>query len=315
MTTADTQKADKGVIFAPTGPGTRLRLYSVTHDMLGDPFWAVYRRGLEDAANAVGCTVHHLAPEQFSPREMVAHLDRAVAAHPDGILATIPDAALVEAPLLRAIASGTPVIAVNAADPRAEGKRIPYLFYIGADDFCGGQTAGQRLLELAAPARALLIDHYTTDNACHVDRWRGFADVMQRAGIEPRRLRLAGERQQESKAAIAAAIDDDRITAVCTLGPPGAALANAAIAQSDARQLVVHGSFDLAPAQLDAIAAGELAFTIDSQQYLQGYLGITLLALHAEHGFTLTGDVLTGPVIVDATNAGQIREQAKRRLR
>jgi simple sugar transport system substrate-binding protein len=314
--TALGEQTGKDVVFGPQrGQGSGLRFFSITHDMLGDPFWAVYRRGLNDAAVTHRCEVHHLAPERFSPAEMVGLLEHAVDASPDGILATVPDASIVEGPLRRAVKAGTPVIAVNAADPRPAGERIPYQLYIGADDFAGGRTAARRLLELATPTRALLVDHYMSDNACHVRRWQGFVQGMREAGIEPQRLRVPGEHHRGAVAAIAEALAGNATTAVCTLGPPGAALVIEAVKQRPLQHLTVHGSFDLATAQLDAIAAGALAFTIDSQQYLQGYLGITLLALHAAHGLSLAGDILTGPVIVDRENAAQVRVQAEEQLR
>lgn len=315
MTAVD-QQAGKDVIFRPRpGEGRGRRFYSVTHDMLGDPFWSVYRRGLKHAATANACLVHHLAPEQFSPERMVALLDRAVDARPDGILATVPDAAVVEGPLRRAIAGGIPVIAVNAADPRPVEQRIPYQLYIGGDDLSGGRTVAGRLLALAKPSQALLVDHYISDNACHVQRWQGFAQTMRDGGIEPQRLQVLGERPRQAIATIAETLVDDATTAVCTLGPPGAALVNAAIELRGLQGRVVHGSFDLAPAQLDAITTGTLAFTIDSQQYLQGYLGITLLALHVAYGFTLASDVLTGPAIVDHENVARVRARAEEQLR
>ncbi len=273
--------------------------------MLGDPFWAVYRKGLSDAADRFACTVHHRAPEQFSPQEMVAHLQAAVDSRPDGILATVPDAAVVEGPLREAIALGIPVIAVNAADPRPDAERIPYLLYIGAEDALGGRVAAQRLLADHAPARGVCVDHYESDNACHSRRCAGFSEVMREAGVESLRIRVPGHDTERSIAELRSALHPG--DAVCTLGPPGAALVTAALHAEGIADATSHGSFDVASAQLDAIEANDLRFTIDSQQYLQGYLGVALLSLHVSCGFTLAGDVLTGPAVIDASNAAQAR--------
>ena len=43
-------------------------------------------------------------------------------------------------------------------------------------------------------------------------------------------------------------------------------------------------SFDLSANFLKSIAAGEAAFAIDQQQYLQGYLPVVFLALNAKYG-------------------------------
>ncbi len=298
--------SEKNVVFGPEhAGGAGVRLCSITHDMLGDPFWAVYRQGLSDAAQRYGCLVHHRAPRQFSPAEMVAHLRAAVGSRPDGILATIPDAAVVEDPLREAIALGIPVIAVNAVDPRPAGQRIPYLLYIGADDVLGGRVAAQQLLASGAPRRGVCVDHYETDNACHSRRYTGFSQVLDEAGLDCLRVRVPGHDPDRAIGALRAALQAG--DAVCTLGPPGAELASAALRAERIADRTSHGSFDVAPQQLDAVESGELRFTIDSQQYLQGYLGVALLSLHITCGFTLAGDVLTGPAVIDASGAASAR--------
>ena len=201
---------------------------------------------------------------------MLAHLNTAVDSHPDGILSTVPDAHVVEGPLRRAIADGIPVIAVNAADPRPEAQRIPYLLYVGANDTIGGETAATRLLEPAIPARAICVDHYMTDNACHNQRWAGFRTSHGGRGLQAKRVRVPGDDQPRAVELLAAALRGDGPLAVCTLGPPGASIAIEATEREQLGEGIVHGSFDLAPAQLDAVVAGSLLFTVDSQQYLQG---------------------------------------------
>jgi simple sugar transport system substrate-binding protein len=297
---------EKDVVFRGAQARAAPTFFSVTHDMLGDPFWAVYRRGLRDAAERFECTVHHLAPEQFSPEDMVAQLEAAIAAEPDGVLSTVPDAAVVEGPLRRAIESGIPVIAVNAADPRPPRERIPYMLYIGADDVLGGETVARRLLEERDMRRALCVDHYLVEHTCHNDRCSGFSDAMRKAGVAADRLRVPGSEPGRAVRELRNYLTEHEVDAICTLGPPGAAAVVEAVGAEGLHGRIVHASFDLAPEQLEAIKAGHLLFTIDSQQYLQAFLGIELLALHLERGFTLGGDVLTGPALVDRRNVEQV---------
>ncbi|MGV1049846.1 MAG: substrate-binding domain-containing protein, partial [Solirubrobacterales bacterium] len=284
------------------------RLCSVTHDILGDPFWAVYRRGLAAAADRYGCRVRHRAPRQFSPAEMASLLERAVAERPAGLLSTVPDFAAVEAPLRRAVELGIPVIAVNAADPRPPAERIPYLLYVGADDVSGGEALAARLLAGGTPARALCVDHYLIDNACHNARCAGFGGSLRAAGAIVEKLRVRGDdlgaAADELTAYLQAHPDLD---CVCTLGPPSCEATIEALRRSGRIDSVRHASFDLAPVQLDAIEAGELTFTVDSQQYLQGYLGVAFLTLLARDGLRPASDVLTGPVIVDRANIATAR--------
>jgi len=69
-------------------------------------------------------------------------------------------------------------------------------------------------------------------------------------------------------------------------------------------------TFDLSPDVLDAIEKGEMLFAIDQQQYLQGYLPVVFLYLYNTNLNVVGGGlpVLTGPGIVDASNATQVKE-------
>jgi simple sugar transport system substrate-binding protein len=47
---------------------------------------------------------------------------------------------------------------------------------------------------------------------------------------------------------------------------------------------------------------GRLLAIVDSQQFLQAFLGVQTLCLYVRFGLLPTGDILTGPVLVDAAN-------------
>ena len=60
-----------------------------------------------------------------------------------------------------------------------------------------------------------------------------------------------------------------------------------------------------------------MAFAVDQQAYLQGYLPIVLLAERARYGlFPVRGDVIpTGPTFVTRENAAAVIAQARRGIR
>jgi simple sugar transport system substrate-binding protein len=66
-------------------------------------------------------------------------------------------------------------------------------------------------------------------------------------------------------------------------------------------------TFDLSPDVLQAIAAGNMLFAIDQQQYEQGYLPIVLLKLYKANLNTIANPVLmTGPGFVTKDNAQRV---------
>ena len=72
-------------------------------------------------------------------------------------------------------------------------------------------------------------------------------------------------------------------------------------------------TFDLNPELVAAIEDGDIAFAVDQQPYLQGYLAVDALWLHTANGNVSGGGVepvLTGPAFVDRNNVGDIAEFA-----
>ncbi|MGQ9625644.1 MAG: sugar ABC transporter substrate-binding protein [Anaerolineae bacterium] len=284
-----------------------MTFYVVSHGGPADPFWGVVMRGVEDAGKALGVKAIYQGPEKYSIEELVSMLDAAIAAKPDGIAATITDPSAVEEPLRRAIEQGIPVIAINVADPRPAGEKIPYMFYIGADEYLGGRQAGERMLSVRTPKRAVCgnqeMGHVGLEARC-----RGFMEVMTAAGVPAEEIDITNDPTtalEVFKSYFAKHPDTD---AVLTLGPLGTIPAVQFLKEQGLAGKVLHGTFDLGPETLDAIRAGTTLFAIDQQQYLQGYMSVMWLYLKAKYALQPANDILTGPGFVDASNVEKIAE-------
>ena len=92
-------------------------------------------------------------------------------------------------------------------------------------------------------------------------------------------------------------------------GPQVCEAAAEAVAEVGAK---VHLScFDMTPDVIKLIKDGKVAFTIDQQQRLQGYLPVVFLHLYNTNAGMLPGaNVPSGPGFVDAKNAAAVEEQA-----
>ena len=66
---------------------------------------------------------------------------------------------------------------------------------------------------------------------------------------------------------------------------------------------------------LKSVAAGDAAFAIDQQQYLQGYLPVVFLALNAKYGLVPGGNVPSGPNLITKEKAAQVVDLSAKGIR
>jgi simple sugar transport system substrate-binding protein len=68
-------------------------------------------------------------------------------------------------------------------------------------------------------------------------------------------------------------------------------------------------TFDIGADALDALEAGEMAFAVDQQPFLQGFLPVMALALYARAGLAAGGgdQLQVGSVMVTQEDAAQVR--------
>jgi len=297
--------------FAEAPTDKPVKIYLVAHAACSfDSFWCVVEQGVADAAEDLGVDVTLITPDQFDLEQTAQDIDRALAAEPDGLGITVSNGVLFEEPLMRAIDAGIPVIAYNTADARPAAERIPYLTYIGQDEYLGGYRGGQRLLKHGGTAGVCVnqqVGHVGLDARC-----AGFADVLKEAGLESEVLSISDDPAES------ATIMEDYFTANpdvdlwLTLGPNGANpfysfMENAGLEKGD----VFHGTFDLGPEIAANIKDGVTDFAIDQQPYLQGYMVVQWLTWINQLGLYPASDItLTGPGFIDQTNLPIVEDLA-----
>jgi simple sugar transport system substrate-binding protein len=294
-----------------------MKFYVVTHGGPADPFWGVVMRGAEDAGKEFGVDVTYLGPEKFSVQKLVDMVETAVADQPDGLVVTITDAKALDQPVKEAIAKGIPVIAINVPDSRPFEEAIPYLAYVGADDYKVGIEAAKRMLmEFGAtpPKRGVILIH-EVGHAGLEARAKGISEVFSEKGIPIERLAgspNASENYQALEAYLTRNPDTD---AVFTLGPLGAHPTLKVLEDQGLTDKIKVGGVDLSDKMIAAIKDGKMVFTVEQQQYLQGYLPINLLILYNKYGLIPHDDILTGPAIVDINNVAIVEEMVKQKYR
>jgi simple sugar transport system substrate-binding protein len=295
------------------GPGSvsqaqeaKYTYYFVSHIGPPDPNMKWLTSSIEDISQVLPVKVEYVAPERFSVEEQLNMLQTAIAAEPDGLIVPITDAAALEGPLREAIAAGIPVIASNIADNRPIGERIPYLTYVGGDEYLTGVQMAERMLkefEPELPRRvACGIGH--VGHAGAEMRCQGLIDTMEEAGVENiEKVALTEEAAtiyDVWRAYLEANEDTDAIWIVTMLATP---YVYNATKDLDKEGEVVIATVDESPMSVEGIIRGYVIATHSQQFYLQGYLPVLWLYINNEYGYVPPPEEIIGPVIIDETTA------------
>ena len=291
----------------PVGQATRsVRIAIVTHGQASDPFWAVVKRGIDEAARDLGVTVFYRAPDIYDPARMSRLIDTAVATRPDGLVVSIPDTITVGPSIRLAAQAGIPVVAINSGENVY--RRLGALLYVGQPEYAAGFGAGRRMAA-AGVRNAICVNHQVGTSSLD-ERCRGFAAALAKKRGRTRVLTVELQSQAQAEARIAAAAASGGVDGVLTLGPGGAAPALQAFAQRHLFGKVKLATFDLAPDILHAVQKKRMLFAIDQQPFLQGYLPVLFLTQRKLYGLMpAAGTVVpTGPNFVTPANAAQVEQ-------
>jgi simple sugar transport system substrate-binding protein len=298
---------------ATGGGGSAQRDYRfvvVSHGQSSDPFWSVAANGVQAAAGDMGVAVEYQAPGTFDMVEMANLIDAAVASNPDGLVVTIPDADALGPAIRAAVESGIPVISMNSGSDVF--KDLGVLVHVGQTEYEAGLGAGERM-KADGVTKAICVNQEVGNVALDL-RCEGFADGLGDVDVIPVDLNDPAGTQATVVNTLSS---DPGIDGMLTLGPTGAQPALQALQEVGRVGDITFGTFDLSPEVLEAIDAGDMAFAIDQQQYLQGYLPIVFLTQYQE---TLAlpgggGVILTGPGFVTADTAASVIDLSREGLR
>jgi simple sugar transport system substrate-binding protein len=290
------------------GDRSGLRFAVVTHGQASDPYWSVVQNGVNQAAKDMGVQVEYNSPDTYDMVKMAQLIDAAVASQPDGMAISIPDADALGESIAAGVDAGIPMISLDSGSDVAADMGM--LTHVGQTEYEAGLGAGQRMGE-AGVTTALCVNQ-EVGNVALDDRCRGFTDGLAESGGTVEVLEVDLNNPTEAQARIEAALSTNAdLDGILALGPTGAAPALEALRGTGQLGTIQLATFDLSPDVLEAIESGDILFAIDSQQYMQGYLPIVLLTLHATNLNTIANPVLmTGPGFVTKENAAEVIDLA-----
>ena len=303
--------SSRGGAASQSGPATndspRLTFAMISHAPEGDAFFDVIKKGAQDAAAKDNVEFKYSSSGQVP--EQSTFIQNAIDSKVDGIAVSLPDAAGLAPVVQKAVAAGIPVVAFNAGD--RDWQKTGALAFYGEPEVLAGEFAGTKLNERGSKHALCVLQaqgQVQLEDRCSgiASKFRGTTEKLYAQGTDtPQYVSTISAKLQQ----------DPTIDAVVTLGPALGVAVQRQLEQTGSTAKVVTYAFnsDLIP----LLQNGKVAFTIDQQPYLQGYLSIDSLWLYHKNKSVIGAQqpVPTGPVVIDQSNIGNIIDPVKAGLR
>jgi simple sugar transport system substrate-binding protein len=238
------------------------------------------------------------------PARVAERIDTAVAARPDGLVIAIEDIDIPAASIDAAAALGVPIVSVGPA-----GGTAPHvLARVERDETAAGVAAGRMLGTLGVTnALCLTVDvGDPADSRCSgaangLAEHGGILDVL--TAIDP-----AGDPSGIRGAVAARLRADPTIDGVLMTDPIGTSQTVGAITGAGRLGDLTLATLGIDDEALDALEAGAMAFAVDQQPFLEGYLPVMALGLYLRDGLLPgSGALLVGSVMVTQQEASRVR--------
>ena len=295
----------------------------ITHGDNGS-FWSVVYKGAKDAAADLGCTLTEVYGSQQQGQAQPddnaenAQIQDAINAKVNGMAVSDHDPALMNPTLAKAAAAGIPVVLLNAGCDDADIAASKALTCVGQPEQLAGAAAGTTFKQLGAN-NVLCVIHQSGQNL--LDRCNGIAQALGvgqqcKSGSAPSKGPACTELTLSTPNAASNPVQADQQIVSYLQAHNGV---NAVMALNNAigTQLVTDkpagnpkiATFDLNSGVQTDLQNGSMAFAIDQQQYLQGYLPLVFLDLYnRKNGQTVGGGttVASGPLVVTKSNIGKV---------
>ena len=278
-------------------PKTPAWKFTFVNHVTDNAFFTPTQYGFSDCAALLGIPTPvwtGATSTQSTVPTMITALNSAIAAASPGIATTVTDPSAFVAPINKALAAAIPVVTYNANG--ATSNPTNGLAYVGQALYVSGQAVGARIAAkmphggtacgiIAQPGSLNIQPRLDGANAAILAAGKGLK-ILHTAGFN------SGASQSQETTSIPAFIQGNgsKLQGVFAVDGGSTALLGPALKKYGDTGKIASGGFDLEPATLSAVAAGDLGFTIDQSPYLQGFLPTLYLYL-----FQLSGGLVAPP--------------------
>jgi len=288
-----------GAVF---NPALAERYVMITHTRGDDPFWPVVERGARDAVKATGVQFEYMFNPSGDLVDMARLVETAAASNPDGLVVSIPDAGAIGPSIKAATASGIPLITINSGIEIY--KELGALMHVGLDPMVAGLASGERAKREGVNGKVICL----TQEAFNTTLLK-FCEGYGKGVGQPLEVVEVSPDVVQARTRVAATLQAD--PSIAAMHSTGHICEPADKAARDVGVELYHSCWDLIPGAINLVKQGRVAFLVDQQPYLQGYVPIMLLHLYNNHAELLPGsNVLSGPAFVHRGNVDAIASRA-----
>jgi simple sugar transport system substrate-binding protein len=282
------------------------RFVLVSHAPDSDSWWNTIKNAIKIAGEQMQVKVEYRNPPTGDLADMARIVEQAVASNPDGLIVTIADFDVLMGPIDKAVKKGIPVITINSGT-QEQSKELGAMLHVGQPEYAAGNGAGLRA-KAQGVTKALCVNHYIT-NPASVERCQGYADAI---GADLSKTMIdSGMDPGEIKNRVIAFLRANKgVNGIITLGPNSAHPTIQAVEEMGLKGKVYFGTFDLSSEIAAAIKDDTIAFAIDQQPFLQGYLPVVLLTNYARYGVMPANDINSGPGFITKDNISLVEKLA-----
>lgn len=277
------------------------------------PFFAAVKQGFDDAAELYGIDYQYVAVTDTAnmTSDYPRLLQQAISRNPSMLLVGefFPDG--MDPLIKQATADGIPVLIHNSGQTLWEQNGS--IGFVGEDPYQMGYKAGE--IQAEAGVKKGLCFNQVPGNPTVEMRCTGYIAAMEEAGLETV-YQTIGTGDADNPQAMLQAIKGTLqstadIDGIYTLNAVPAISALRAVEEVGRKGEIMIGTADLSNAALEAIRDGDIAFAMDQQPYLQGFLSIQTAFTYLNYGLAPVGHVKTGPLVIDQTNVEKTLEVNK----
>jgi ribose transport system substrate-binding protein len=251
-----------------------MQVVMIVKDLVNPAFIEMKMGGLAAAEKVYGMQYTCLAPEKYSVDNQIRIMEDLVQKKVDGINLIPIDGKGIVSGIERANKAGIPVFNCNT---RAEGGDL--LGFAGIDHKMMGQSLGEYVASRLKGKGQIVILEGTTGASTAIDRLEGVMEVLKKhPGIKILASTTAKyNRQLGMKVMEDLLIRFPKIDAVVGINDAMSLGAKEAIKDTKRMSELFLVGMDAIPEALDAVRGGELAATVDANNFWQGFLSTELL--------------------------------------